>query len=229
MELDGCRSQQLPAILSVMPATEPVLSPAQRRTLTWALVAFALVAGAALSMTLLRRAAGGLLFGQHGDAHITQEFVVERLREVAKLVASEMTLRDVVTYEQTEMRSTKRSLLVVTARVTAGIDLAHNTDVHIDAAAKRITIVVPPAQIMSVDVVNVTTYDERAGLWNPFRAEDRDVIQQRIRTQLKTAALQSGILQHADQSAARVLTELLSRDGYTVEIRRPPALPAPIG
>ena len=212
-----------------MQPTEPVLSPAQRRVLTWGAIALALALGAALSVTLLRRAAGGLFFGQRSEAHITQEFVVERLREVAKLVASEMTLRDVVTYEQTEMRSTKRTLLVVTARVTAGINLAHNTDVQINAAKKRITIVVPPAEIMSVDVVNVTTYDERAGLWNPFRAEDRDVIQQRIRIQLKAAALQSGILQHADQSAARVLTELLSRDGYTVEIRRPPVLPASIG
>ena len=212
-----------------MQPTSPVLSPAQRRVLTWGIIALGLAMGAALSVTLLRRAASGLLFGQRSEAHITQEFVVERLREVAKLVASEMTLRDVVTYEQTELRSTKRTLLVVTARVSAGINLAHNTEVHIDSAAKRITIVVPPAEITSVDVVNVTTYDEHAGLWNPFRAEDRDVIQQRIRTQLKVAALQSGILQHADQSAARVLTGLLSRDGYTVEIRRPPAPPAPIG
>ena len=204
-----------------------MLSPVQRRVLTWGLIVFILALGAALGTTLLRRAAGGLLFGQRSEARITQEFVVERLREVAKLVASEMTLRDVVTYEQTELRSTKRTLLVVTARVSAGINLAHNTDVHIDAVAKRITIVVPPAEVTSVDVVNVTTYDEQAGLWNPFRAEDRDAIQQRIRTQLKTAALQSGILEHADQSAARVLTELLSRDGYTVEIRRPPA-PRPL-
>ena len=209
--------------------TEPVLSPVQRRVLTWGLIVFILALGAALGTTMLRRAAGGLLFGQRSEARITQEFVVERLREVAKLVASEMTLRDVVTYEQTELRSTKRTLLVVTARVSAGINLAHNTDVHIDAVAKRITIVVPPAEVTSVDVVNVTTYDEQAGLWNPFRAEDRDVIQQRIRTQLKTAALQSGILEHADQSAARVLTELLSRDGYTVEIRRPPAPRPPLG
>ena len=206
-----------------------MLSPVQRRVLTWGLIVFILALGAALGTTLLRRAAGGLLFGQRSEARITQEFVVERLREVAKLVASEMTLRDVVTYEQTELRSTKRTLLVVTARVSAGINLAHNTDVHIDAVAKRITIVVPPAEVTSVDVVNVTTYDEQAGLWNPFRAEDRDVIQQRIRTQLKTAALKSGILEHADQSAARVLTELLSRDGYTVEIRRPPAPRPPLG
>jgi hypothetical protein len=138
-----------------------------------------------------------------------------------------MTLRDVVTYEQTQFRSTKRSLLVVTARVAAGIDLSRDTDVRIDSAEKRITVTLPPAQIMSVDVVNVTTYDERAGLWNPFRPEDRDAIQARIRTQMSAAARQSGILEHADHSAIKVLTELLARDGYTVEVRRPPVMIAP--
>jgi len=103
------------------------------------------------------------------------------------------------------------------------------TDVRIDAATKRIIVALPPAQIMSVDVVNVRTYDERAGLWNPFRAEDRDAIQRRVRTQLLEAARQSGILEHADQSAARVLTELLSRDGYTVEIIHPLVVKQPTG
>ncbi|MEO8564216.1 MAG: DUF4230 domain-containing protein, partial [bacterium] len=136
-------------------------------------------------------------------------------------------LRDVVTYEQTQFRSTKRTLLVVTARVSAGIDLSRDTDVRIDSAEKRIVVTLPPAQITSVDVVNVTTYDERAGLWNPFRPEDRDAIQARIRTQMAAAARQSGILEHADQSAIKVLTELLSRDGYTVEVRRPPVVLQP--
>jgi hypothetical protein len=208
---------------------DPILSPAQRRVLTWGVILFVLAIGAALSIALLRRAVGGALFGQRSEPHMTQQVVVERLAEVAKLVATEMTLRDVVTYEQTEYRSTKRTLLVVTARVAAGIDLKHNTTVGIDSSAKRITIALPPAQIMSVDVVNITTYDERAGLWNAFGAEDRDVIQHRIRTQLQESARQSGILEHADQSAARVLTELLSRDGYTVEIKRPIVPRAPTG
>ncbi|MEO5816385.1 MAG: DUF4230 domain-containing protein [Gemmatimonadaceae bacterium] len=209
--------------------TGPLLSTAQRRIVTWGVIVVGLAMGAALSIALVRRAVSGSFLSQRSAPRMTQEFVVERLREVAKLVATEMTLRDVVTYEQTEFRSTKRTLLVVTAKVAAGIDLAHGTDVRIDSATKRITVAVPPAQIMSVDVVNVTTYDERAGLWNPFRAEDRDVIQQRVRAQVLEAARQSGILEHADQSAARVLSELLSRDGYTVEIIRPPVVKAPVG
>jgi hypothetical protein len=208
--------------------TEPLLTAAQRRILAWGFVALALVLGAAIGMALMRRAIGGALFGK-SEPVMSQEFVVERLKEVAKLVSSEMTLRDVVTYEQTQFRSTKRTLLVVTARVSAGIDLHHDTDVRIDSAAKRIVISLPPAQIMGVDVINMTTYDEHAGLWNPFTAEDRDVIQGRIRAQFLTAARQSGILQHADESATHVLTELLTRDGYTVEIKRPMVIVKPQG
>jgi hypothetical protein len=205
--------------------TAPALSDAQRRVLTWGVIIIGLTIGGAASIAFVRRAVGSI--GERAEPTVTQEIVVERLREVAKLVASEMTLRDVVTYEQTQLRSTKRTLLVVTARVAAGIDLSRGTDVRIDSTARRIIVTLPPAQIMSVDVVNVTTYDERAGLLNPFRAEDRDVIHHRIRTQLMLAARQSGILEHANESAAKVLTELLSRDGYTVEIRRPPVQRVP--
>lgn len=206
---------------------EPVLTPAQRRTITWGIILLSLAIAAAGGLTLLRRAVSGLGMGARAEPLVSQQIVVERLRAVAKLVASEMTLRDVVTYEQTQFRSTKRTLLVVTARVSAGIDLSRDTDVRIDSAEKRIVVTLPPAQITSVDVVNVTTYDERAGLWNPFRPEDRDAIQARIRTQMAAAARQSGILEHADQSAIKVLTELLSRDGYTVEVRRPPVVLQP--
>ena len=202
------------------PSTSPPAAP--RRAFWWGLVVIGLVLALSVGVMLIRGASGALgRIGKPAEPVITQQIVVERLRDVAKLVATEMTLRDVVIYEQTTFGSTKKVLLVVTGRVAAGINLEHGADVQIDSSAKRISIVLPPAEILSVDVLNVTTYDERAGLWNPFQPEDRDLIQRRIRGQLMAAARQSGILPHADQSAAKVLTELLSRDGYVVEIRRP--------
>ena len=62
---------------------------------------------------------------------------MQRLQSVAKLVATEMTLRDVVVYEQTRFASTKRALIVVTGRVAAGIDLEHGADVRIDSVDAR--------------------------------------------------------------------------------------------
>ena len=205
-----------------MSTNAPLLSAAQRRVASWAVLACAIILALAGASALFLRATGGLGFGPPPEPRISQQVVVERLQEVAKLVSIEMTLRDVVAYEQTRFRSTKRLLLVVTARVAAGIDLSKNTKVEIDSAGKRITISVPPAEVMSVDVLNYETYDERAGLWNPFRPEDRDAIQRQVRAKLILSAQQSGILQHADVNASKVLTDLLSQDGYTVEIRRPP-------
>jgi hypothetical protein len=197
--------------------------------LRWGFVV-AVLALLLIGVLAVRRATSTIAaLGQPAEPRITQQTVVERLREVAKLVATEMTLRDVVIYEQTRFASTKKVLLVVTGKVSAGIDMEHGTTVSIDSVDKRITVTLPPAQILGVDVLNVTTYDERAGLLNPFTPEDRDIIQRRIRGQLMTAARQSGILEHADQSAAKVLTELLGRDGYTVEIKRPLVVTPPAG
>ena len=210
--------------------TNPATPPPRRSALPWAIAAAVVMLVLLVPVILVRSASSAFgRFGQPSEPLITQQTVVERLREVAKLVATEMTLRDVVIYEQTRLMSTKKVLLVVTGKVSAGIDMEHGTDVHIDSTDKRITVTLPPAQILSVDVLNVTTYDESAGLLNPFTPEDRDLIQRRIRGQLMAAARQSGILEHADQSAAKVLTELLARDGYTVEIRRPLVVNPPTG
>jgi hypothetical protein len=210
--------------------TAPETPSPQGRLLRWGLAVSALAAVLILGVLVIRSATGAIgRFGQPAEPRITQQTVVERLREVAKLVATEMTLRDVVIYEHTRFASTKKVLLVVTGKVSAGIDMEHGTEVRIDSVDKRITVTLPPAQILSVDVLNVTTYDERAGLLNPFTPEDRDLIQRRIRGQLMAAARQSGILEHADQSAAKVLVQLLARDGYTVEIKRPLVVGQPAG
>lgn len=200
-----------------------------RRVFVWGLVAVTLVIVAFAGFFAVRgtsRALGN--FGRGGEPQISHQVVVDRLREVAKLVATEMTLRDVVIYEQTRFHSTKRMLLVVTGRVAAGINL-QRAEVKIDSAARKITVTLPPAQVVSVDVLNVTTYDESAGLLNPFTPDDRDVIQRRIRTQLTESARQSGILEHADQAASKALKDFLTRDGYSVEIKRPLELKQPTG
>ena len=200
----------------------------QRKAALWAvLLAVPLLLVVAV---VVQRASSGAWrsFVEYKPPQISHEIVMERLSEVAKLVASEVTLRDVVIYEQTQYHSTKRALLVVTGRVSAGINL-RGAKVEMDSVARRITVTIPEAQVLSVDVTNVTTYDESAGLLNPFTPDDRDEIQRRIRPQLIEAARQSGILEHADRGAAKALADFLKLDGYTVEIRRPLELKPPTG
>jgi hypothetical protein len=175
--------------------------------------------------------ARGLIAGVRGRTTLTQEMVVQEMRAVAKLVSSEMTVRDVVTYENTRYGSTKRALIVVTGKISAGIDLERGTEVRIDSSAKHITIIMPEAQVLSVDILQLRTYDEQRGLWNPFQPEDRDAIYQNVRRQLHRAAADMGIVARANASAARMLETMFSVDGYTTEVRfgaPAPALDGPV-
>jgi uncharacterized protein DUF4230 len=143
---------------------------------------------------------------------------VQQIRTVAKLVSSEATVRDVIVYENTWYGSTKRSLVVVTGRLLAGIDLRDNPDVTIDHAQKRISIRIPKAKLIAVEITDMHTYDERGGLWNPFTREDRDAIQRQARAQLTAAGTQLELLRHANESAVQMLQMLLAKDGYTVDV-----------
>src|SRR3954468_1908059 len=162
------------------------------------------------------RLATGNLFGKNSTT-ITNDVVVQQIRTVAKLVSSEATVRDVIVYENTWYGSTKRSLVVVTGRLLAGIDLRDNPDVTIDHQNKRIVIRIPPAKLIAVEITDMRTYDEGGGLGNPFTREDRDAIQRQARTQLLAAGNQLELLRHANESATEMLRMLLAKDGYTVD------------
>ena len=153
-----------------------------------------------------------------GGTKVTHDLVIEQMRAVAKLVSSEAAVRDVIVYENTWYGSTKRSLVVVTGRLLAGIDLGDKPDVTIDHSAKRITMRIPSARLIGIEITDMTTYDERGGLWNPFRPADRDTIQRQARAQLTSAGSTLGLLRHANESAVQLLRALLARDGYTVDV-----------
>ena len=156
-------------------------------------------------------------FGRN-ETRLTNDVVVSQMRAVAKLVSSEATVRDVVTYENTWYGSTKRSLVVVTGKLMAGIDLGDNPQVSIDHEKKRIAITIPPATLIGVEITEMRTYDETGGLWNPFRPADRDAIQRQARAQIAAAGEQVALLRHANESATEMLRLLLAKDGYTVEV-----------
>ena len=112
---------------------------------------------------------------------ISHSSVLEKIQAVAKLVSSESTIRDVVIFENTRYGSTKRALVVVTGKVLVGFDLEKGADIEIDHAAKRVRIMLPPASVIATDVIDMKTYDESRGLWNPFLSADRDAIYREAR------------------------------------------------
>ena len=153
-------------------------------------------------------------------AVVTQALVVEKVQAVAKLVSSETTVRDVVTYEQTNrLGASKRALIVATGRLLAGVDLQANPPVvRIDSAARTISVTLPRAELLAVEITDMHTYDERSGLLNPFRPADRDTILMLVRRRLVRAGTEIGVVEHANRSAEQMLEGLLSVDGYTADV-----------
>lgn len=211
---------------------------ARRDPWTRRLVALAALVGAmgvvlALALVAGRRLADRVV-PPPAAPRVTHDLVVEQVRAAARLVTAEATVRDVVSFESTRFLSTKRALLVVTGRVSAGVDLdpasPNGAEVRVDDAARRITVLLPPARITGAEVLGVRTVDERAGLLNPFSPQDRDQIQAQVRAQLLRAGEEMGLARRAGANAATVLQALLARDGYAVEVRPRAAavVPAPV-
>lgn len=155
---------------------------------------------------------------QPNTTTVNHSVVVDRVQKVAKLVSSETTLRDVVIYEDTWYGSTKRSLVVVTGKVLAGINLDIGSSVQIDEKAKRITINLPQPQILGIEITEMKTYDEQRGLWNSFNAADRDAVFQNAREQLEKTSRDLKITETARQSARELLEGMFASNGYTVEV-----------
>jgi hypothetical protein len=197
-----------------------VNQPPRRRAPTALVVGILLLALAGLTVFLVagrvRSAVRGL--GGGGRTSVSQAVVVERTKAVARLVTSETGVRDVVVYQNRRLGSTKRSLVVVSGRVLTGFDLDRGTEVAVDHDARRVRIELPAAAVLGVEVLELRTYDERSGLWNPFRPADRDTIFQLARERLVEAAGELEMRDHAEESARRLLQALVSADGYTTEV-----------
>jgi hypothetical protein len=159
-----------------------------------------------------------LFQGSASQTQVTQSVVVQQVEKVAKLVSSETTLRDVVVYENTWYGSTKKALVVVTGRILAGLNLDKGSEVAIDDQAKRITITLPHAEVLAIEITGLETYDEQRGFWNSFTPSDHDAIYKLARQKFVQTGSELKSAETAEKNAGELLQNMFSRDGYSVEI-----------
>lgn len=194
--------------------------------------------GAAVLLTI--GAAAGLLVGRCGAETPTARpnvtevraspDVITAVRHLARLEGVVFYLERVVDVKEKQSRffdlvqAEDAILLVAAGDVTAGVDLGalQPGDVITDPTREAVVITLPRATVFSRRIDNNRTYvhTRRTDTWAVRQEHLETRARQEAERTLEEAALQAGILKHAEESVGRTIESLLRSLGYRqVEIR----------
>jgi regulator of protease activity HflC (stomatin/prohibitin superfamily) len=145
--------------------------------------------------------------------------VVRAVRDLANLEAVAFHMERVIDLKQKEshlfglVQAQDAILLVAAADVVAGIDLSdmREEDVEVNAAERRVRLLLPPPRILYAKLDNERTYvHTRSTDVLAARAEGLEAqARQEAEKSLREAAIEAGILTRARSASARTLESLL--------------------
>ena len=118
----------------------------------------------------------------------------------------------------------RKILLSCTAYLKAGVDLAAfgPDDVDIDWTGNRVTVAIPHATLLSLDMpaseIRVE-YDHVTMLRQSFSAEERNALLRQGEKQIRDSVPSLGILEKADENARRFFESVFQKMGFeSVEV-----------
>lgn len=161
--------------------------------------------------------------------------VIEQTLPILELASVQQTIFREYTWTHTFLGSTKTLVLRGEFAVKAGFDLKEEFLVNIDdvqvapntSAKQRITMRLPDAKILSVEMKNYGVVKDENGYWNKITLEDRTNAVNALQQDARLAAEQAGIRQKALAMIQQQISDLLKDKGgaaptFTV-ITRPKA------
>lgn len=196
------------------------MASARRRILSGLLVAVLVVAAFAAGVALTEGPLSDLFGeGERIDAGPTVVTGIRSLRELTTVEAVEFTTitaeddRGVLDFALgDELR------LLAVARVRAGIDLGEVTsdDVDVDDELGSVVVTIPAPTIQSVALDSEATevYDRDTGLLTGGDDQLETRARQQAEALLREQALDSGVLERAEEEAVAAVEELVTALGY---------------
>lgn len=155
--------------------------------------------------------------------------VLVAVRNLARLESVSFHMERVIDFKNSQfhlfglVRADDAILLVAAGDVVAGIDLTkmRDGDVTIDEATHRAQLTLPAPELLTVRLDNQHTYvhSRKTDMFAQQQVELETRARQIAEDSIRDAAISSGILNRARDSAAQTLTALVRSLGYdTVEI-----------
>jgi hypothetical protein len=155
---------------------------------------------------------------------LTQEVVMEQIKNVVKLGTVEVYFSEIYNYKEHYGPDlsffTKKALIRVKAKILAGFDL-EKINVKVDETTKTVKIEnLPEPQILSIEH-DLDYYDITEGMFNSFTTEDYNKMNNQAKVYIKNVALKTNLMQNAKKqlnSHLQVLNMLMSSYGWKLEV-----------
>ena len=157
--------------------------------------------------------------------------VIRQVQTLSQLVTVNYVMEKVVAVNDvkwSEMFGTSRVLLLAHGSVKAGVDLRRLEAKDVRISGKKISLVLPPAQITDayLDEKQTQVIERTTGLLRAFDKDLESAARQQALDDIKRAARHGGILKDADAKAKEQLANLFHQLGFEQVEFRESLLPA---
>ena len=150
-------------------------------------------------------------FRKEEKEQLTREsaLIEKALQNVGKLVVTEGEYAEIFTYKDSKafyfdiLSAKKEALVIVNAKASVSYDL-HKIETQIDPASKTIYIITIPEPELTIQP-DIEYYDIQQDLFNPFEAEDYNIIKERVTEGLQKKIQGSTLYTNAEN---RLISEL---------------------
>jgi len=160
---------------------------------------------------------------------IEETVVIEQNTPILELAVSSRSVLVDHSWSHTWLGSTKRLHMRGTFTAKAGFDLRHPFTVRIERSPLSVVAELPPPELLSLEMDSYTIVRDESGWWNRIADGDREEAVRALHRVAREKAMQSGLLEEAQASAAERIRELVERNGAPVTIRQAAGRPGEIG
>ncbi len=203
-----------PSACAIIAATVGIL------LLSCALLTFATVKNGFDGLGKLAGIIPGIITSPTVTIDTSQPTVLEEVRSLSKLETVHYQLDKVVTGKSSgplpDFLTSDKILLVAHGEVVAGVDLSKITADDITVVSNTVTIKLPQAEVLYSKLDNDKTYvyDRQTGIFSRPDPNLETAIRQAAEQDIRSSALEYGIIDQANTNAQDVLRTLLTGLGY---------------
>jgi hypothetical protein len=152
---------------------------------------------------------------------VSQPTVLQQIQRLQRLETVRFNMEKIVSGERDVEYLPKwlvgdRLLLVVEGEAVAGVDLGKLRPEDVSVTGRRVTVTLPRGEVFSTRIDNEKTrvYSRETGLFSSLDPQLETDVRREAERQLRDAAVQAKILDHANENARATLTSLLRGLGF---------------